>query len=114
MEYQDVRLEVAKALRRYGFYLFDKSKQEAVREILRLLGDLRSLLRVRSLPQSPDHLILEVDVYQFEASCRDRCGRNGVVDPHCYNKCVLEASRGAVERITAALGVRPREAGHSG
>lgn len=100
---QSVRSEVIEALRRYGFYIFDKSKQDQVREILKLIGDLRSLVKVRGLPNNPSYFILEVDTYTFEAACRERCGKNGVIDPHCYSKCVAESNRNIIDRVTAVL-----------
>lgn len=101
---QDVRREVIEALRRYGFYIFDKGRQEPVRELLRAVGDMRSLIKVRGLPQNPNYFILEIDTYSFEAMCRERCGRNGVVDPHCYNRCVTESTMNAIDKLVAALG----------
>lgn len=103
MEYQDVRAEVVKALKWYGFYLFDKGKQEAIREILRLLGDLRPLVKVRNHPQKVDYFILEVDAQSFESICRDRCSRNGLIDPSCYNRCFAESSRNIIDKIATAL-----------
>lgn len=103
MDSQDVRHEIIEALRRYGFYIFDKSRQDPVREVLRIIGDLRSLIKVRGLPQNPNYFILEVDTYTFEAVCRERCGKNGVVDPHCYNRCVTESSRSVIDKLVAAL-----------
>jgi hypothetical protein len=103
MEYQDVKSEVVSSLRKYGFYIFDKSRQDHVREIMRVLGDLRSLVKIRSLPQNPNYFLLEVDSYTYEAHCRDRCSRNGVLDPQCYNKCLVESLRSAVDKIVAVL-----------
>lgn len=100
---QDVEHEIVEALRRYGFYIFDKSRQEPVREILKIMGDLRSLVKVRGLAQNPNYFILEVDTYTFEAACRERCGKNGVVDPHCYTRCVTESSRSIIDKLVAAL-----------
>ncbi|MEM2207369.1 MAG: hypothetical protein QXG17_01575 [Sulfolobales archaeon] len=103
MDSQDVRAEVIEALKRYGFYIFDKSKQEAIREIVKVIGDLRSLVKVRSLPQNPGFFILEVDTYTFEAACREKCSRNGVLDPYCHNRCIADYSRNIVDKLIAAL-----------
>ncbi|MCS7099796.1 MAG: hypothetical protein RMH84_06285, partial [Sulfolobales archaeon] len=73
MEFQSVKSEVAEALRRYGFYIFDKSKLGFVEEVVKLLRDLGPLVRVRSLSQNPNYFVLEIDIYAFEASCRERC-----------------------------------------
>lgn len=101
---QDVKSDIIEALKRYGFYLFDKSKQEQVREVLKAIGELRSLIKVRSLAQNPNYFILEIDTYTFEALCRERCNKNGVTNPHCYSKCVTDSSRSVVDKIIAALG----------
>ncbi len=103
MASRDVRSEIVEALRRYGFYIFDRSKQELVVEALRAAGDSRSLVKVRSLPQNPNYLILEVDAYAFEAACRERCSRDGLMNSHCYGKCVADVSKSLVEKLIAAL-----------
>ncbi len=103
MASRDARPEIAEALRRYGFYIFDRSKQEPVSEALKAVGDLRSLIKVRGLPQNPSYFILELDTYAFEATCRERCGRNGLLNPHCYGKCMSDSSKNIVEKLVAAL-----------
>ncbi|MEM0065781.1 MAG: hypothetical protein QXT76_04660 [Sulfolobales archaeon] len=100
---QDVKVEVIEALKWYGFYIFDKSKQEAVREIMKVIGDLRSLVKVRALPQNPNFFILEVDTYTFEAVCREKCSKNGIPDPYCYNRCLADHSRNIVDKLVVAL-----------
>lgn len=103
MEHQDVKSDVILSLKRYGFYIFSKDVQNHIREIMVALGDLRSLVKIRSLPQNPNYFLLEVDSSIYEAHCRDRCSRNGVPDPQCYNKCIIDSVRNAIERIVAAL-----------
>lgn len=106
MEQQDVGKEVAEALRRYGFYIFSRDKQEAVREVLRELGELRVLVKVRGYGEGSEYFILEVDRAAFEPSCRSRCTRNGVLLESCYVKCLLESSRNVVEKVVTALTAR--------
>lgn len=106
MEARDVRRELAEALRRYGFYIFTRDKQEAVREVLRDLGELRVLVKVRGHGEGSEYLILELDRAAFEPSCRSRCTRNGILLEGCYVKCLLETSRSFVEKVVAALTTR--------
>lgn len=98
-----MKSEITEALRRYGFYVFDRSKLELVREVVKLIGDLRPLIKVRDLPQNPNYFILEIDTYTFEASCRERCVKNGLVNHRCYSKCVTDNYRSVVEKIVAAI-----------
>jgi len=106
MEQRDVRRELAEALRRYGFYIFSRDKQEAVREVLRDLGELRVLVKVRGYSEGSEYFILEVDRAALEPSCRSRCTRNGVLLESCYVKCLLESSRNVVEKVVAVLTAR--------
>ncbi len=98
-----MKSDLIASLRRYGFYIFSRDVQDHIREIMRVLGDLRPLVKIRSLQQNPNYFLLEVDSSIYEAHCRDRCFRNGVQDPQCYNKCIVDSVRNAVERIVAVL-----------
>jgi len=96
---------IVKAIRRYGFFIFNREQYNAIHRILSELSDhkVKQILKVRSLSNDKRYYVLEPDSRVFIARCREECMRNGIIDESCYIKCRKDRFESLVKEVLKAL-----------